>query len=180
MKEFTRYETHGAFHWDWFENPRHWYPTLVNNSLKYLASENGTVLDIGSGDGRVDRTLIDLGFNVIGIEPDKMGNKIARERVPEMLILENTLEDVEFPFADYLYSLNTIEHTDTPKRYLEAMKKIKNFGIVITDNAEMGRTKGEFHTKEYTLAELKKLFSNFRVEVLELGMKEFIGIKIYA
>jgi SAM-dependent methyltransferase len=177
--KYTKYNK-GAIHWEWFDLPGHFYHYLVNNSLKAIASEErGIVLDIGSGDGRVDRILIDLGFSVIGIEPNEEGNKIAKEKVPEMTIINLPLEEAILPKVDYLYSLNTIEHISKPELYLKAMKNVKKFGIVITDNGLLHKG-DKFHEREYSLKELKDFFSSFRTEEILLGTPDFIGLKIYA
>ena len=176
---YDRYEKEGGVHWDWFEDPtQQWYRVLVNNSLKYLVEERGLVLDVGCGDGRVDKILIELGFGVVGIEPEIAGCNIARERVPEMTIINANVENTDIPSADFLYSLNTIEHVKKPEIYLDIMKKIRRFGMVITDNGELHRG-GKYHEREYTVQELENLFSGLKTERLDLGMVDFIGLKIW-
>ena len=165
-----------SFHWKLYKIKGHWYKVVVDKSLEYL-KELGTILDIGSGDGLVDRLLIDKGFKVIGIEPEHDGNLIAQEKVPEMRIIESTLEEAELPEVDYLYSLNTIEHCQKPERFIEAMKKVRKFGIVITDNSELV-PKDVYHEREFTLKILKDLFKDFKTEELVLNNYS-IGLKIW-
>jgi len=174
------YDRLGAIHWKWMDDPMlmPWYRYLITRSLKWFAGESGKVLEIGSGDGVMAYYLTSMGFEVVGIEPEQEGIKLCKEKVPTMTVLEGNIEDIELPEADYLYSLNTIEHVSKPERFVEAMKKIKNWGVVITDDVQL-RKGGKYHTKEYSLDELKDLFKDFRTEVLDLGRLDFIGLKIH-
>lgn len=181
---YDKYDNYTPFHWNLFDNPNNGYASLVKNSLIPLKGKTGTVLDIGSGDGRVDRILVDMGFTVVGIEPEEEGNKIAREKVPEMEIIESNIEDLinvindpEFGI-DYLYSLNTIEHCNQPERFIDVMEHVKHFGIVITDNKR--ENPDPYHTKEFSIIELQQLFKDFKTEQLNLKTPYFIGLKIYA
>src|SRR5258708_3252257 len=91
-KRYTKYDGKNPIHWGWYSQPDHWYRKLVDNSLKSLDGEAGTLLDVGSGDGLIDRLLVDRGFKVTGIEPEKDGCAVAYEKVPEMTILNTTIE----------------------------------------------------------------------------------------
>jgi 2-polyprenyl-3-methyl-5-hydroxy-6-metoxy-1,4-benzoquinol methylase len=165
----------------WYSQPEHWYRKLVDRSLKFLEGESGVILDVGSGDGLVDRLLIDKGFKVIGIELEKDGCAIAKERVPEMTILNTKSEKAEVPEVDYLFSLNVIEHVKKPEIFTKLMGKVRKFAIVITDNKIYNskyKGTGTFNNKEFSMEELKFLFKEFRVEELDLGNEEFIGLKI--
>ena len=175
--KYPKYDNCTPIHWQMFDSTDNGYALLVRESLRPFIGEAGTVLDIGSGDARVDRILVDMGFSVIGIEPEPQGNVIACEKVPEMRIIESTIEKAELPEADYLYSLNTIEHCDKPERFVEAMCKIKRFGVVVTDNKR--DTIDPYHIREYTIDELKVLFKDFKTEELNLKNPAFIGLKIY-
>lgn len=180
-KRYTKYDGKNPIHWGWYAQPEHWYRKLVDKSLNYLRGESGTVLDVGSGDGLIDRLLIDMGFNVIGIEPEKDGCAVARERVPEMVILNTTIEKAEVPEVDFLYSLNTIEHVKKPQMFVKLMKKVKKFAIIITDNKIYNlkyKGTGAFNNVEFSMEELKDLFKDFIVYELNLGNEEFIGLKI--
>ncbi len=179
MQRYDKYDNHIAYHWNLYDSslPQNQYAVLVRASLKPFMGKTGMILDIGSGDGRVDRILVDLGFKVTGIEPEEEGNKIAREKVPEMGIIPFNLEDAVIPEVDYLYSLNTIEHCKYPQRFVDAMKKVKNFGVVVTDNKK--EAPDPYHTKEFTLLELVALFKDFKTEPIDLPTG-FIGLIIYA
>ena len=187
---YGKYNKSGAIHWKWYSDETHNYHRLVDDSLIPLDNLNeGNVLDIGSGDGLVSSLLIKKGFNVIGVEPNPIGNEIALEKLDkekfslypisvEDFVDKNIYKDIEI---DYLYSLNTIEHVDNAESFIDIMRNVKHFGIIITDDADRitGRKNSSFHTKEFTIKELKDLFKEFNVEEIYLHHSSFIGIKIW-
>ena len=185
--EYNKYKKKGAIHWSWYSsNHRNiGYKVLVNESIKYL-SGGGTVMDIGCGDGLPSYLLAKKGFKVTGIEPEMSGLDIARDKLNglDFIGYQATIEDFvknNDQTFDYLYSLNTIEHIDDENAFVEMMKRIKYFGIVVTDNAS-GK-KHPTHTKEYNIDSLKELFKDFKTEQIyfsdEWTNKNFIGLKIY-
>lgn len=182
---YTKYDNYGDLHWRWyFSNKSNNYKTIVNKSLEIFEPvERGTVLDIRSGDGLVDYLLIKKGFSVTGVEPEKRGNLIAEEKVPDLDIVPLKLKDFlreNNRNFDYLYSLNTIEHIKDYDLFVELMSFVKNFAVIVTDNAEKSLGEEVYHAKEFTFKELQDLFSDFRTEPIDLGTDKYIGLKIYA
>lgn len=176
---YDRYEKEGDIHWRWFDDPLNGYRSLLLNSLKPILGKFGVVLEIGSGDGKASQIMTACGLRVIGVEPELAGNKIANERV-KMVTIQDTLENFTCPYADFLFSLNTIEHVDKPELFRDIMKNIKEFGVIVTDNADVKTEKGKYHTKEFNMKELVDLFEGFRTEPIQLFTKQFIGLKVYA
>ena len=188
MIKYTKYEKLGAIHWKWYSkgNKNIGYKVLVDDSLKYFSGK-GTVIDIGCGDGLPSYLLAKKGFTVIGVEPEISGLKIAREKLKNLdftgyeTTIEKFVKENNQTF-DYLYSLNTIEHVDDHNAFIEMMKRIKNFGIIITDNKDSKRRKHSSHVREYTKSSLKDLFKDFKIEDIKFNNdwvnKYFIGIKI--
>ena len=189
MVEYNKYKKRGAIHWRWYSS-RHkniGYKVLVDESIVYFPNK-GTIIDIGCGDGLPSSLLAKKGLEVTGIEPEITGLKMARDRLSglDFIGYETTIEsfvsntDQKF---DYLYSLNTIEHIEDEYAFVEMMKRIRNFGIVVTDNGDKPQ-KHPYHTKEYTIESLNELFKDFRIEQIyfsdEWTNNHFIGLKIYA
>ena len=195
--KYNKYVKMGDIHWQWYLGDNWGYQSLVNDSLKHF-SEEGTIIDIGCGDGLHSYLLANRGFMVTGIDPEKAGLEIATERSKYFTskgLTTNTLdlftgyETTIEKFVkennqsfDYLYSLNTIEHVDDPNAFVEMMKRIKKFGIVITDNKDKRYKKSPNHIQEFTRDSLKDLFKDFKIEDIEFSypwtQRHFIGIKI--
>ncbi len=187
---YSKYDKSGAIHWKWFSDKTHNYHKLVEDSLVPLENvSKGNIIDVGSGDGLVSSLLIKQGLNVIGLDPNPTGNEIALEKLDtdkfslfpvsvEDFVNKKLYKDVKI---DYLYSLNTIEHTDNPELFVNLMHQVKNFGVIVTDDANRisGRKSSPFHTKEFNIKELKGLFKDFNVEEVYLHHCSFIGIKIW-
>lgn len=182
-KEYPKYRGMVPIHWNWYRDNTHRYKELVDQSLTYFEGCKGRILDIGSGDGLIDHLLAQKGFKVIGVEPDFDGIGIAFGKVTYEYLLSTTIESYvrkAMQEVDYMYSMNTIEHVQDPQAFVKAMASVKEFGIVITDNATVNKEVDKYHEREYTLQQLQHLFKDFRTEVIDTLNDNFIGIKIYA
>lgn len=179
-KRYTKYDGKNDIHWQWYALGNHWYEIMVDETMSHFTNK-GSVLDMGSGDGLVDHLFIKKGFEVLGVEPEKDGVAIAREKVPEARFEQNTLENFSPSRRfDYLYSLNTIEHVKNPKEYIRLMESIDKFAIITTDNGSLKHEPGAFDRQLFTKESLRNLFSTFKTEDLKLSNPEMIGIKVYA
>lgn len=187
MARYRKYERIGDIHWRWYlDDFNVCYKVLVDDSVKHFPEERRTVIDIGCGDGLPTYLLALKELRVTGIDPEKKGLEIAKERLKYFKFTGHQATIEEFvknnnQTFDYLYSLNTIEHVDDNNAFVEMMKRIKNFGIVVTDRFK--NKKHPVHIKEYTVDSLKELFKDFKVEEFKFSNKwtndYFIGIKIY-
>lgn len=185
--KYSKYKGSTPIHWTWYRGGSQQYRDLVDASLKPFKDLRGTILDVGSGDGLIENLLTQQKFVVIGIEPEEEGIKAARRMKVESEMIQTTIEDYvqgKMKPVDYLYSLNTIEHVNDPTAFVKVMDSVKQFAIIITDNAlnkeGKRRTPKEFHTKEFTYEELKALFDGFKTEKVDTGTGSFIGIKVYS
>lgn len=83
-KEFKKYESLGAYHWDWYETNYGGYRDLVNLALKHIPDKRGaTILDVGCGDGFTSFKLYQKGLKVLGIDTNHYAIKLAREKTEE-------------------------------------------------------------------------------------------------
>lgn len=176
---YDKYDTHGAIHWDWYYRPEpgNGYRELVEDSIMPFIDnrERGTLLDIGCGDGLVSHLLDSFGYKVIGIEPELTGVDICKAKVPKMEVLHGGLEEVVIPPVDYMFSLNTIEHLKDPTYFTKVIPLVRKFSVIVTDNA-VGHVPDPYHTQEFTMEELKDLFSDFEVKEVPLTNEAFIGV----
>lgn len=181
MIPYTKYQKHGDLHWQWYNTPDHSYRKLVDESLEpFTAVPPGRIIDIGSGDALPLSLLFKMGFKCAGVEPMKEGVDLAMQHNVSAEYFIETAEkfaDRNFKY-DYLYSLNTIEHMDDPTCMVKIMKNIKNFGVIVTDDAEVSQKHSQFHTYLFNHKMILDLFKDFDIQELELSNRAFMGFII--
>jgi len=81
---------------------------IVGSGIMWLdGSRGGKLLDIGCGGGRFLARMRDLGWEVMGVDPDVQAAKIAWERFGILIVVGN-LQDTGFP--DNFFDAITINH----------------------------------------------------------------------
>jgi len=114
---------------------------IVSGSVMWLnGSWRGRLLDIGCGNGSLVAPLLDLGWEVTGVEPDPVPAKLAREQFG-LKVHEGTLEEVRLPEAyfDVITMHHVIEHLPDPFGTLrECLRLLKPGGklVIVTPNIE--------------------------------------------
>jgi len=107
---------------------------------------NGRVLDIGCGNGEMLSHLQNLGWQVMGVEPDAVGTHVAREHF-KIDVRNATIEAAHLPDAtfDFVTMHHVIEHLPDVTRTLKEIHRILKPGgklMVATPNtASRGRRK---------------------------------------
>ena len=178
---FDKYATKGAYHWDWYDNPNWaWYKECVDRIVDFC---KGTTIDLGCGDSLVaEKIMGKWGFSCIGLDSSAEGLRLAREK--QLPVIDFDLEKDNLMFsAEYLCSLNTIEHLKTVNGIKNLIKhNVKKGAIIITDKAT--EHTGRYHEHEYTKEELLKTFKEFKPKYFEINSTEFgkpitfIGVEI--
>ncbi len=180
---YTKYKE-GPIHWQWYFGEGHdEYRNLVDETVELFDDVvPGTLVDIGAGDGLVDHFLVEKGFSVTGVEPVESAIAYAKTKLPTLEVQNMTVEE----FAkknkqnfDYMLSVDTIEHVKDYGKFRDIMKFINKFAIIITDDGALSKETNEFHYKEFTIEELKKIFIGYRVEEIFLKNKKMIGVKVW-
>ncbi len=180
-KEYDKYKQYGDIHWQWYSGHAE-YNFNVDDSIRpfKLTDGQGTLIDIGCGDGLPLSILHELGFKCYGVDSSEEGIDLA---VNHNVSAEFFIETAE-KFAkrglefDYLYSLNTIEHLDDPSCMVDIMRKIKQFGVIVTDDGSKAAQKSEYHNIEFTDDTFRELFKDFNLEKLNIR-GDYIGYKIW-
>lgn len=182
MSTFNKYRTKGAYHYDWYET-EDWYKYLIDRAVKFC---NGLTLDLGCGDGVLVNKIAEKGHEAIGIDLDKDGIMLARQRqvngadfltadiYKTELVLRhaNTTNELK-----YVSSINVIEHLDEPQVLLNYVHLAKKGAIIATIDWQGGAF-GEDHRKEYTLDELVEFFKEFNPKPFRYKDTEWIGVEI--
>ena len=81
---FDKYEKHGAYHWNWYDNNHTGYRDLVDLAISYFPTR-GSVLDVGCGDGLISYRLFEKGLKVLGIDTNahaiQLANTVCRNKI---------------------------------------------------------------------------------------------------
>lgn len=109
--------------------------------LRLMEIENlrpGRVLDIGCGSGEFLGTLVQLGWEGVGIEPDRIAAQYARER-HGVTVFEDELspETVEASAFDLVVLSHVIEHSSAPGSLLSESHRVLRPGghlVLVTPN----------------------------------------------
>jgi 2-polyprenyl-3-methyl-5-hydroxy-6-metoxy-1,4-benzoquinol methylase len=114
---------------------------VVGGAVLWLAAgRRGRLLDVGSGSGVFLARMRDLGWDVVGIEPDPAAARNAREQFG-LDVRDGTVDEMPFQpdTFDAVTMHHVIEHVPDPIRVLQQCRKVlKATGqlIVVTPNSE--------------------------------------------
>jgi len=108
--------------------------------MNLAARKGGKLLDVGCGNGRFLAWMRDLGWEVMGVEPDPRAGKVAFEKFG-LDICQCTLEEAHFPgnSFDAITLHHVIEHLPNPITTLsECRRVLRDNGqiSVVTPNTE--------------------------------------------
>ncbi|MCB9437111.1 MAG: class I SAM-dependent methyltransferase [Anaerolineales bacterium] len=100
VKTFDKYEKRGTYHWDWYASNHHGYADKVDLILSQLPN-NGTVLDIGGGDGLISYKAFEKGLTVTCIDSNEHAIQLAQRKFEEQIyrnslsrLMRNMLHDL--------------------------------------------------------------------------------------
>lgn len=122
--------------------------------------KGGKILDIGCGDGGIAGSLIDAGFDVVGIDPSERGIAIAREKYPSARFETRSVYDPLPPelrgYFDAVIAVEVIEHLYSPRTLLRvAHTALREEGTLILTTPYHG------YFKNLVLAITGKLDAHF-------------------
>jgi SAM-dependent methyltransferase len=96
-------------HLEGAQNYKRWLLDLIGPHLR------GRILEVGAGRGTYSRELRALGAELTAIEPSAQGAEHLRDRVadlPDTIVVEGTLDDVQTTGFNGAVMLNVLEHID--------------------------------------------------------------------
>jgi len=112
----------------------HWHKRAVVQSLLQKFASKGSVLDIGSGTGKILEELKEQGWKVAGIDGEKEAKEWSKKRGIEIAL--GDVSKSALPFKDNSFdavlALDILEHLPNDANLLnEAKRIVKENGIII-------------------------------------------------
>lgn len=179
LSRFNKYRLKGAYHYEWFEK-YNWYQTIIRRGIKFC---DGSTLELGCGDGLFIGRVKNNGYDVLGVDNDHTGLRLAYKMNPQLKkhdLLEADIDklniDPEVKF-DYLACINTIEHLNNPEVILRILDSNITKGAYITTIDYQGGSLGEDHKREYTAEQFVEFFSNYKLKFFVVE-NIWIGVEI--
>jgi 2-polyprenyl-3-methyl-5-hydroxy-6-metoxy-1,4-benzoquinol methylase len=171
---YPKYDELGAYHWgDDFDN---WYQEMIGKIPNLFPSE-GSVLDVGCGDGRMSYELKKLGLNVTGFDGISTAIRLAKERVEDVDFFVADIDTLTmYKKFDYFLAQDVIEHLKNPDSLVKLFyDNCKEYMILTTDYKHFSLRR--YDVAHYDVKDLEKLFDR-KVELLfELSIKYGVKIK---
>jgi 2-polyprenyl-3-methyl-5-hydroxy-6-metoxy-1,4-benzoquinol methylase len=183
VKPFGKYDTLGAYHWSWYRDNTFGYRDQVNEVVKYFTDE-GSILDVGCGDGLTSFKLYEKGLNVTGIELDEKAVGFARSKcgafVPKDKLSFSCMSVYDLNETgkyDFALVHDVIEHLEKPRLAIDKIvRSIKNYCIITTPNADHCSL-GQYDYQFWNAESIKKLLKGYTYDLLKSG--EILHIKLY-
>lgn len=104
--------------------------------------DDARILDVGCGDGFHLNLLEKYGeksWQLEGVDIDKRAARMAKKR--GLNVHHGNIDEIDLPpdYFDLAFTVQTIEHTENPHRFLTAIKKVLKKGgklVIVTDNTD--------------------------------------------
>jgi SAM-dependent methyltransferase len=115
------------------------YDDLRERFPRYVERADRLLIDIGCGRGDYLKRMKDLGWNVLGIEPDVVSAELAKKRgIP---VIAGTLDEARLPdgAADQITLQHVIEHLRDPVAVIHECHRVLRKGgrmVIYTPNNE--------------------------------------------
>jgi len=182
MKDFDKYSSRGAYHWDWYRQNKFGYRDKVTRILSYLPNR-GVVLDGGCGDGVLSCCVHNKGLDVVGIDINECAIQIAREkasahcadRPPEFKV--SSIFDVENDCYDYCVCCDVIEHVEDCQGIINKIINCAKLECVITTPDAAYYSPGNYDFRLYSVDELAGMLQQFKPSIQSIEGTIYVRIK---
>ena len=168
---FDKYEKLGAYHWDIY-NTNLLYKLHVNTIKKFFSRrDRGTLLDVGCGDGFISYVLAEIGYEILGIDTNATGIKLAKEKTNKARFEVNRIENIKEK-VDYVLLSNTVEHVEDDIKTLDCASRLATTGtLVSTITLDEKLPKDKYNARDYTNKSFTKLMTDRFKDVLIFTVK---------
>lgn len=106
-------------------------PSYPQEAVDWLVPDGvGTVLDLGAGSGKLTRSLVAKGLDVVAVEPDDVMRAALASALPSVRALKGTAEDIPLPDAsvDMITAAQSWHWVDEARALPEAARVLKPGG----------------------------------------------------
>ncbi len=174
---------HDEFNYKWIQ---------YNKWLDLLASKlekGASIIDLGCGNGRAVKYLIDKGFNGIGVDVSEKMLELARNHIPKGKFFNTDFNELDFNEGSFdavisFFALNHIPKDEFKKVMLSSKNILKKNGLLL-----LGMVKGdsegfwkgfygtnmELYGSSYSKKELTDILKSIGFEILKVGVEHFKG-----
>lgn len=162
---FDKYKEFGAYHWEAYKKDPI-YKKHVDYVVKdFQMRSNGTLLDIGCGDGFLSHLLTESGFSVKGVDRETEAIKLAKEKCQSASFEVKDIFDVDEQF-DYLLTSEVIEHLPDADAFLHKIKELfTKEALITTPKKDYYKQMDPYHVKEYNVFEFEALLIKYFSDV---------------
>jgi 2-polyprenyl-3-methyl-5-hydroxy-6-metoxy-1,4-benzoquinol methylase len=153
-----------------------WHRSLIK---KHGPNKGKKFLDIGCGKGQTLMYFSKMGFEVMGIEPDKNNSKKINSIFRKPVCINSSAESIKLREKfDIIYLCHVFEHLVKPNIFLEKIKKNLNRDGVIFLEVPNCKNKKMLdasifkhpHIYHFSPKSMKKLFETHRYKIRKLGV----------
>ncbi len=182
--EFRKYALGGAYHWTWYQVDYAGYRGFVDR-IEALLPTQGSLLDVGCGDGLMSYRFFRRGPRVTGIDNNSRAIELARKVCSETLLRSPGLalraKQGELQFAcraveeideegayDVAVCAEVIEHVERPAELVAALRRAVRHYAIITTPDGTGQQLGPYDHNLWTPESFEEFLAGYRFEWLDL------------
>lgn len=182
--EFRKYEIGGAYHWTWYQVDYAGYRRFVDR-IEALLPTQGSLLDVGCGDGLMSYRFFRRGLLVTGIDNNSRAIELARKVCGETVLhspglglraklgeLQFACRGVEEIDEDRAYDVavcaEVIEHVERPAELVAMLRRAVRHYAIITTPDGTGQEPGPYDHNLWTPESFGDFLAGYRFEPLDL------------
>lgn len=187
MKEFTKYEKRGAYHWYWLKNNIDQYRDQMDFVLTLFPGK-GRILDAGCGDGVASILLANIGNRVVGVDNNKLAVDFANDkRKNGVNVSTGKLRNVSFECGsilnmsvrrkfDYVLCHGVLEHMEEPEKAFELLYRMaRKYMIIMVPNV-VNYKKSKYDHKAWNSSNISELVGKRKYEILKAEKLLYVKI----